>query len=84
MDVGTEGVEGTKKDGECITYDAKGIKGGESWRAALCTGTSSVKESDKSITWSTSSSVLTLIIGGVLKASVDDLRGGRIFVDPPI
>jgi hypothetical protein len=58
-------------------------KGGESWKAAFCNDTSSFEESDKSITSSKPGSILTLITGGVLKSTVDDRRGGRIFVDSP-
>ena len=54
---------------------AKGNKGGKSWTTTLCICTSSLEESDKSITLSRTGSDLTLITGGVLKASVEDRRG---------
>jgi hypothetical protein len=83
---GTEVGEGTEKEWEGVTFDAEGNKWGESWpdTSSCWTGTSSIEESDKSITLSTPGSVLTLMIGGVLKAAVEDQRGVRISVETPI
>jgi hypothetical protein len=76
-------VEGTEGEGEGVTKEAEGKEGGESWEAAFCNDTSSFEKSDKSMTSSKPGSVLTLITGGVLKSTVDDRRGVRIFVDSP-
>jgi hypothetical protein len=80
---GTEGVEGTEGEGEGVTNEAEGKKGGESWTSTFCNDTSSFEESDKYMTSSKPGSVLTLITGGVLKSAVNDRRGVRIFVDSP-